>query len=654
MFSRPTLAKYALRSLLSIVVAMSAGGAVAQTEQESLHVSPLAVQKPRFGQGPFADAMNAAARNNQCTAFLTTNQLAAMMLSVTWPEDTGNSTALTPSPMTLGRADTSTYLYYQNSVNGANRRAFWHAGVGIWQLDDSGLGTNIGEGRFDAAASSAIVAAEVSRRYCSSKSFDTAVGPWAACKRTPGICQQIYNTLLSLPLQNIDQDSSTTSLGGAQSRTCIRAGAAGSFPCYYVNPANAQGYTGSWRGGADNTPPLSWPFYVYTETNGSTKYEWRHWLSTDSTGTSPTNIAARRTYGADSRSGLQWSITPLCDITAQRGACTLLTIRTAGTGSGSVSSQPSGISCGSTCSATFATTSIVTLIASPSNGNTATWTGCDSTSGAVCTVTMSGNRTPTVTFTATQPQSHTLQVYRSGSGSGTVTSNTGGINCGSTCSVTYVHGAPVTLTASAGSGSVPAGWTGCDSVSGNTCTVTMNANRSVTATFSAAPPPPRERLTNGNFSSGSSGWTRIGDFWSGTNLSNYRSAPGYAAGGVDSSGSPKNSAVGSMYQTVAVPGNASSANLSLWLNVTSEDMSQYASDFMNVTLQDNSGRYLATVCSVSNLHRRTDPRDYYWSCGLNLLPWRGQTVRINFLATTNASLKTTFRIDDVSVIADGN
>jgi hypothetical protein len=43
------------------------------------------------------------------------------------------------------------------------------------------------------------------------------------------------------------------------------------------------------------------------------------------------------------------------------------------------------------------------------------------------------------------------------------------------------------LTASAGAGSVFAGWTGCDAPSGNQCTMTMNGDKSVAATFNVAP-----------------------------------------------------------------------------------------------------------------------------------------------------------------------
>jgi uncharacterized repeat protein (TIGR02543 family) len=75
-----------------------------------------------------------------------------------------------------------------------------------------------------------------------------------------------------------------------------------------------------------------------------------------------------------------------------------------------------------------------------------------------------------------------ISVTKSGTGSGTVTSSTGGINCGSTCSGAITTGMPVTLTATPDSSSTFTGWTGACSGTG-TCTVTMDASKSVTANF---------------------------------------------------------------------------------------------------------------------------------------------------------------------------
>ena len=80
----------------------------------------------------------------------------------------------------------------------------------------------------------------------------------------------------------------------------------------------------------------------------------------------------------------------------------------------------------------------------------------------------------------------TLVVVAAGSGSGVVTSVPVGIDCGpspGTCSAQFVLGTTVTLTATPNSGSTFGSWSACDSTSGNACTVTMNADRTVTVTF---------------------------------------------------------------------------------------------------------------------------------------------------------------------------
>jgi hypothetical protein len=84
------------------------------------------------------------------------------------------------------------------------------------------------------------------------------------------------------------------------------------------------------------------------------------------------------------------------------------------------------------------------------------------------------------------PAPYTLTVNVTGPG--TVTSSPySGINCtgNNSCSKTYLPGSPVTLAAAPSSGAAFAGWTPCDGKS--TCTITMNSNVTVTATFTQAP-----------------------------------------------------------------------------------------------------------------------------------------------------------------------
>ncbi len=89
--------------------------------------------------------------------------------------------------------------------------------------------------------------------------------------------------------------------------------------------------------------------------------------------------------------------------------------------------------------------------------------------------------------TAPTPQGVSLTVSKTGSG--TVSSNPVGIDCGSACSKSYDSGTKVVLTATPASGSSFTGWGGACSGAGG-CTVTMSQNQTVTAIFSSNPPPP--------------------------------------------------------------------------------------------------------------------------------------------------------------------
>jgi hypothetical protein len=159
-----------------------------------------------------------------------------------------------------------------------------------------------------------------------------------------------------------------------------------------------------------------------------------------------------------------------------------LSVTKAGTGNGTVSSSPLGInSCAAACSANFSFGTDVTLTADPAGDSTFTgWSGGGCTGTETCTVTMDSDKSVTATFAV---KTYTLTVTKSGSGSGTVSSNPAGINsCSTTCSATFSHGTPVTLTPAAGSGSVFTSW-GVDCSGTDPCQVSMTADRSVTAAF---------------------------------------------------------------------------------------------------------------------------------------------------------------------------
>ena len=161
-----------------------------------------------------------------------------------------------------------------------------------------------------------------------------------------------------------------------------------------------------------------------------------------------------------------------------------LTVWQDGSGSGRVTSSPAGIDCGLDCSQTYASGTVVTLVAAAAAGSTfAGWSGCDTVSDMTCTVTTSEEKWVGATFTGSQ---FPLTVWQDGTGSGRVTSNPAGIDCGFDCSQTYASGTVVTLVAAADAGSIFAGWSGCDTVSDMTCTVTTSEEKWVGATFTGS------------------------------------------------------------------------------------------------------------------------------------------------------------------------
>jgi uncharacterized delta-60 repeat protein len=156
-----------------------------------------------------------------------------------------------------------------------------------------------------------------------------------------------------------------------------------------------------------------------------------------------------------------------------------LTVGKTGSGAGSVTSSPGGISCGSTCSAPYAAVP-VTLTATAAPGSSFSgWSGPCSGIGT-CTVAMGSDRAVTARFESDKA----LTLTKAGNGVGAVTSDPAGISCGFTCAHAFRYGAVLTLTAAATPRSAFAGWSGACSGTA-TCTVTMSAARSVTATFAA-------------------------------------------------------------------------------------------------------------------------------------------------------------------------
>jgi YD repeat-containing protein len=155
-----------------------------------------------------------------------------------------------------------------------------------------------------------------------------------------------------------------------------------------------------------------------------------------------------------------------------------LNVGAIGTGSGTVTSNPSGIDCGIDCSEDYNDGTNVTLIATPDSGSTFDgWSGDCDVNGMV---TMDAAKSCSATFTASS-QLFTLTVNLGGTGTGTVTSNAPGIDCGVDCTEDYLVNTLVTLTPTPDAGSTFVEWSGDADCSDGM--VTVDANKNCSATF---------------------------------------------------------------------------------------------------------------------------------------------------------------------------
>ncbi len=145
-----------------------------------------------------------------------------------------------------------------------------------------------------------------------------------------------------------------------------------------------------------------------------------------------------------------------------------------------------------------------------------------------------------------------------------------------------------------------------------------------------------ELIVNGGFEGSASPWTLSGNaYWSAGG--NQHSGAGYTVLGF------YNFASGSEYQTVSIPANHP-ANLTFWLQITTSEGLSIAYDFFYAEVRSTSGALLGTLASYSNRNASG-----YSLKSFSLASWRGQTVRVQFRATTDITLPTSFRVDDVSL-----
>ncbi len=99
-------------------------------------------------------------------------------------------------------------------------------------------------------------------------------------------------------------------------------------------------------------------------------------------------------------------------------------------------------------------------------------------------------------------------------------------------------------------------------------------------------------------------------------------------------------------QTVALPSGCSAYNLSFWLHIDStETTTTVQFDTLRVQVLNSSGTVLSTLATYSNLNKAAG----YSQKSFSLSAFAGQTIQLRFTGVEDASLQTSFVVDDTAL-----
>jgi phosphodiesterase/alkaline phosphatase D-like protein len=164
-------------------------------------------------------------------------------------------------------------------------------------------------------------------------------------------------------------------------------------------------------------------------------------------------------------------------------------------------------------------------------------------------------------------------------------------------------------------------------------------------------PPATNRLLNPSFESGPVYWVQ--DSSTGYNIITNLTAARARTGSWYAWFGSSNNISEYIYQDVTIPANATVANVEFWYQVaTDETSTSTCYDKLVVEVRRPSDNaLLRTLTMLCNYHKTN-----IWtrSGPFSVLDFRGQTIRLRFYCTTDGSLPTSFFVDDVALIADGN
>jgi Zn-dependent metalloprotease len=156
-----------------------------------------------------------------------------------------------------------------------------------------------------------------------------------------------------------------------------------------------------------------------------------------------------------------------------------------------------------------------------------------------------------------------------------------------------------------------------------------------------------ERMVNGGFEQGATGWSgTTGD------ISRWSGQPPYE--GLYSAWMGGNAAAitESLYQTVSISPAATKATLKFALHIDTAETGTTATDKFMVQIRSSTGVLLKTLATYSNLDSTGSTTPRYQIRSFDVSEFKGQTIRVYFTETENASLQTSFSVDSVSLTTD--
>ena len=171
--------------------------------------------------------------------------------------------------------------------------------------------------------------------------------------------------------------------------------------------------------------------------------------------------------------------------------------------------------------------------------------------------------------------------------------------------------------------------------------VSNSASRTITVT-PAGGILPHEIMVNGGFESGATSWAgTTGDIGTFTGEPAHTGTKDCWLQGNGSTSSEN------IEQTVSIPASATSAVLTFFLHIdTAETSTTTAYDTLKVQVRNSAGTVLGTLATFSNLNKAAG----FAQQTFDLTAYKGQTIQIYFLGSEDASLQTSFVLDDVSLM----